>query len=277
MRRLTLLLSLPTLLIGAEPSVREMSLTTPDNYLLSGTLTVPEGRGKHPVVILVHQFRADRTGWAPLVEKLNERGLATLALDLRGHGQSIQQGGAAVSITATYMTVSETVGFDQIPSDLTLVATWLRKQKGIDGRHLGLAGSSEGAFAAMLAANKIKPAAIVALSPLGAEAFGHDARNRMITSTTRAHAALMTFAATGDKESEDNLAPLRPIYGANIRTFEGNQHGFEYLEHHSDVIAVFFAEYLLHPHTGNATDKPQQSAESTSATVLSPTPAPTAP
>lgn len=270
MRRLTLLLSLPTLLISAEPSVREMSLRTPDEYVLSGTLTVPEGRGKHPAVILVHQFRSDRKGWAPLVEKLNARGVATLALDLRGHGQSILQGGTPVSTTATDMTASETVGFNQIPSDLALVAVWLRKQKGIDGRHLGLAGSSEGAFAALLASDKIKPTAMVALSPLGAEAFGQGARDRMITATTRAHAALMAFVSTEDKETEENLAPLRPIYGSNIHSFEGDQRGFEYLEHHSDVIAVFFAEYLLHPHTGHALENPQQAAGKTSATVLTP-------
>lgn len=276
MRRLTLLLSLPTLLL-AEPTVREMSLTTPDDYVLSGTLTVPEGRGKHPAVILVHQFQSDRNGWAPLIEKLNERGLATLTLDLRGHGQSTQQGGAAVSITAAYMPSAETVGFDQIPSDLALVASWLRKQKGIDGRHLGLAGSSEGAFAALLAAGRIKPKAMLALSPLGAEAFGQDARNRMVASATRAHATLMAFASLGDKEVEDNLEPLRPIYGSNIRTFEGRQRGFEFLEHHSDVMAVFFGEYLLHPHTGLSAAQPQQApAEAPGATVLTPA-APTNP
>jgi dienelactone hydrolase len=268
MRRLTLLLSLPTLLIAAEPAAREMSVTTPDGYVLSGTLTLPDARGKHPAVILVHQFRADRKGWAPLVEKLNAHGIATLALDLRGHGQSTQQGGASVSITTTYLTASETVGFDQTPTDLTVVAAWLRKQKGIDGRHLGLAGSNEGAFAAMLASSKIKPTVILALSPLGAEAFGQGARDRMVTATTRAHAALMAFVSDGDKEAEDNLAPLRPVYGTNIRTFEESQRGFEYLEQHSDVMAVFFAEYLLHPHTGRGAEKPQQPAEKTSATVL---------
>ena len=270
MRRLTLLLTLPTLFLAAEPAAREMRLTTPDNYVLSGTLTVPEGRGSHPVVILAHQFRSDRTGWAPLVQKLNARGVATLALDLRGHGQSTQQGGAAATITSTYLTASEAVGFDQIPADLALVATWLRKQQGLDGRHLGLAGSSEGAFAALLASNKIKPTAMLALSPFGAEAFGPGARARMVAAASRAHAALMAFVATEDKETEENLAPLRPIYGSNIRTFEGNQRGFEYLENHSDVIAVFFAEYLLHPHTGQAMDKPLQAAGNTSATVLTP-------
>jgi hypothetical protein len=89
----------------------------------------------------------------------------------------------------------------------------------------------------------------------------------MVSATTRAHAALMSFSALGDKEPEDNLAPLRPLYGTNIRTFEGNQRGSEYLAVHSDVMAVFFAEYLLHPRTGRVMEKPQPAAPG-SATVL---------
>lgn len=274
MRRLALLLALPTLFLAAEPSVREMSLKTPDDHLLSGTLSVPEGRGKHPAVILVHSFRTDRTNWDALVEGLNARGVATLAFDLRGHGKSAN---AANAIAATYMTASEVAGFDQIPSDLALVAAWLRKQKDVDGRHLGLAGANEGAFAALLAANKIKPAVILALSPAGADAFGQGALDRMLASTSRAHAAVMTFSGTGDKEAEDNVAPLRPIYGSNIRTFEGNQRGFEYLEHYGDTMAVFFAEYLLHPHTGRAVEQPQQPADKTGATVLTPAAPPVTP
>lgn len=270
MRRLALLLSLPTLLFAAEPSVREMNLTTPDGYTLSGTLTVPATRGRHPAVLLVHPFQSNREGWDPLVAKLNERGLATLALDLRGHGRSLRQGEAEPSITSTYLTAAEAAGFDQIPADLTLAASWLRKQKGIDGRHLGLAGADEGAFAALLASSKLRPTVTLALSPLGAEGFGPGAQHRLVTAATRAHAALMAFVSLGDQEPEDNLAPLRPMYGSNIRGLEGRQRGLAFLETHSDVMAVFFAEYLLHPHTGKGIEKPQEAAAPPSGTVLTP-------
>lgn len=268
MHRLMLLFSLPALLVAAEPSVHEMNLTTRDGFVLSGTLKVPEGRRKHPAVILVHPFLSDRKGWDPLVEKLNARGLATLAVDLRGHGSSTQQGGDSVTVASTYLMASVAMGYDQIPSDLAMAATWLRKQKGIDGRHLGLAGANEGAFAALLASDVIKPKATLALSPAGADNFGAGARNRMAAAATRAHATLMAFVASGDQEAEGNLAPLRPIFGANIRSFEGNQRGFDYLEGHGDVMAVFFAEYLLHPHTGRAVEKAKPAEGQAPATVL---------
>ena len=270
MYRLTLLLSLPALLAAADPSVREMSLTTQDGFALSGTLRVPEGRRRHPAVILVHSFHSDRSGWDPLVEKLNARGLATLAVDLRGHGKSLQQGGDSATVTSTYLMASVAMGYDQIPADLAHVAAWLRKQKDIDGRHLGLAGAGEGAFAALLASGKIQPKATLALSPVGAENFGPDARRRMTAAATRAHATLMAFAAAEDKEAGENLAPLRPIFGANVRDFDGKQRGFDYLEDHGDVMAVFFAEYLLHPHTGRATEKAKPAEGQAPATTLTP-------
>lgn len=269
MRRLALLLSVPTLFLAAESTVTEMSLPTPDGFRLAGTLTVPEGRGKHPLVIFAHGFRSNSAAWGSLPEKLQERGLATLVLDLRGHGASTEQAGSTVSVTSDFAASSQLVAFDQIPNDLTLAANWARRQKGVDGRHVGLAGANLGAFAALMAAPKIKPATILALSPDGMDAFGRDARARMATATIRAHAAVMAFVSMEDREADENAEPLRPLYGANIRTFEGNRRGLDFLADHSDVMAVFFAEYLLHPHTGRVAEAPKVAA-APEATVLTP-------
>ena len=58
MRRSLVLLALPSLLTAAHPSVRELSLKTPDGFTLKGTLTVPAGHGRHAAVILAHQFQS---------------------------------------------------------------------------------------------------------------------------------------------------------------------------------------------------------------------------
>ena len=90
-----------------------------------------------------------------------------LALDLRGHGESAMKNGAEVRVTADFATSATAVGFDKIPADLAQAAAWLRKQPGVDGRRLGLAGSSVGAFAVLLAAPEVKPVAVLSLSPGG--------------------------------------------------------------------------------------------------------------
>jgi hypothetical protein len=41
MRHLSLLFGLPVLLSAAQPMVREVSLKTPDGFVLRGTLSIP--------------------------------------------------------------------------------------------------------------------------------------------------------------------------------------------------------------------------------------------
>jgi len=251
MRRLALLLSLPTLfsvVLAAAPESRDVTLTAADGFALQGTFTVPEGKGKFPVVILAHQFRSDRNGWAPLTEKLQQRGIATLALDLRGHGKSTQKNDKYIAVSDNFDTSAKEVGFDQIPDDLVLAANWVRKQHGVNGRRLALAGSSVGATSVLLAAPRIHPVAILALSPGG---DGH----ALASAAGKAHAALMLFAAADDKSAADTAAALRPIFGAHIRLLEGSDHGFAFLKDHSDVMSVFLAEYLTRHNYMAAPDK----------------------
>jgi dienelactone hydrolase len=240
MRRLTLLLSLPAALpclLSAAPTTREVTLQSADGFTLQGTLTLPEGKGKHPVVILAHQFRSDRSGWAPLAEKLQQRGVATLALDLRGHGASTQKNGATVTVSGDFDASAKTVGFDQIPDDLVIAAKWVRKQPGINGQRLALAGSSVGATSALLAAPRANPTAVLALSP------GGDAR-ALADAAGRAYAAVMVLATAEDKGAADAAAAIRPVLGACTRVYEGADHGFAMFKDHSDVMAVFLVEYL---------------------------------
>ena len=172
MRRLSLLLCLPALVSAAQPVVRDMTLTTPDGYVLKGALTIPPQPGPRPVVILAHQFQANGSGWKPLADLLNAKGIATLAMDLRGHGQSTQKAGQTVAVIPDFLISGQAVGFDQIPADLAQAAAWVRKQPRINPRRLALAGSSLGAFASLLAAPAIRPVAVLALSPAGQGAFG---------------------------------------------------------------------------------------------------------
>ena len=176
MRTHRLLAPLAALILAAPLAAAptDMALASADGFALKGTLTLPAAakpKAKSPVVILAHQFGSDRAGWAPLTEKLLARGIGVLALDLRGHGESAMKDGAETRITADFMTSAKAVGFDKIPADLAQADAWLRKQPGVDGRRIGLAGSSVGAFAVLLAAPEVKPVAILSLSPAGTPAF----------------------------------------------------------------------------------------------------------
>jgi dienelactone hydrolase len=227
-----------------------MALTSADGFALKGTLTLPPAKGKAPVVILAHQFGSDRTGWAPLAERLAARGIGTLALDLRGHGASIQKDGAEVRISADFMASAKAVGFDKIPADLAQAAAWLRKQPGVDGRRIGLAGSSVGAFSVILAAPEVKPIAILSLSPAGTDAFGADARERLKGALLRARTSVLVLASTGDKGAAENAQAVKDLPGVAVNVKDGSEHGFAYFQERADLMAVFFGEYLTYHHSG---------------------------
>lgn len=230
--------------MAAHPSVREFTLKTPDGYTLKGTLTVPPGQGRHAAVILAHQFRSDRAGWAPLAEQLQSHGIATLALDMRGHGQSTDRNGEGVAVGQDFMDSAKRVGFDQIPHDLELAAAWLRKQPGIDGRRLGLAGSSVGALSALLAAPKVHPIAVLALSPAGNAAFGEGTEARLKGAVSHARSAVFTLASEEDANAWQNSKALAGLPGVCSKGVAGKAHGFDFLAPHGDTMAVFLGEYL---------------------------------
>jgi dienelactone hydrolase len=263
MRLLPLLAPLATMALVAAPSdtapmaVTNMALSSTDGFALKGTLSLPpakEGRkgakAKVPVVILAHQFGADRAGWAPLVERLHARGIGTLALDLRGHGDSTLKDGATVKVTGDFAASAKAVGFDHIPADLAQAAEWLRKQPGVDGRRIGLAGASLGAFSALLAGPAVQPVAILSLSPAGSIAFGEGALGKLKDAVVHARATSLVLASSGDKEAFENTSALKDLPGVALNIKDGEEHGFAYLKERADLMAVFFGEYLAYHHTG---------------------------
>lgn len=239
----------------ADPVATEMSVTTPDGFVLKGTLALPPARGRVPVVILAHQFGSDRSGWAPLAEKLHALGIGTLALDLRGHGASTLKNGAEVKVTDDFAASAKSVDFARIPSDLAEVAAWVRRQHGVDGRRIGLAGASVGAFTALLAEPGVHPVAVLALSPAGNVAFGDQATDELKAAILKGRSSVLVMAAEGDKGAFANAQAVKGLPGVDVLATEGKAHGFALFKDHLDTMAVFFGEYLRYHHLGAAHPK----------------------
>ncbi|MFH0980996.1 MAG: alpha/beta fold hydrolase, partial [Planctomycetota bacterium] len=88
---LTTILGLAGITLAASEPVREPAhFTTEDGVEILGDFYPPAAAGRAPAVILLHIYRSDRTSWRPLIPKLHEAGFAVLALDMRGHGESVQ-------------------------------------------------------------------------------------------------------------------------------------------------------------------------------------------
>ena len=244
MRRTGLLvLALPALLAAAQPATTDMSLVTPDGFVLKGTLTIPANPGRRPVVLLAHEYQADRSGWQVLADNLNARGIATLALDLRGHGQSTHRGEATVAVTPDFLASSSAVGFDRIPGDLAQAAQWLRKQPRLDGTRLGLAGSSLGAYAALAAAPLVRPVAILALSPAGG--WGQQPGLRLARALEQARTSVFVLASEEDPEALANATAIKGVFGVYARITPGKEHGFAFLPGVTDLLGGWLGETLL--------------------------------
>ncbi|MCJ8165768.1 alpha/beta hydrolase [Pontibacter sp. E15-1] len=126
---------------------------------LAGTLTIPQGEGPHPAVLLLNgsgpQDRDETIlGHKPflvLSDYLTRQGFAVLRLDDRGVGEST--GNFALSTTADFAADAE-AAFD-----------FLRSQPGIQPKKVGLLGHSEGALvAAKVAAARPETAFVVVLA-----------------------------------------------------------------------------------------------------------------
>jgi predicted alpha/beta hydrolase len=63
-----------------------------DGWQLVGDLTVPTADDPIPAVLMLNQAAGDRVVYAKLARHLADRGIASLRLDLRGHGESTNLG-----------------------------------------------------------------------------------------------------------------------------------------------------------------------------------------
>ena len=129
---------------------------------LTGTLTIPDGKGPFPAVVLVsgsgQQNRDEELlGHKPflvLADYLTRHGIAVLRYDDRGVGGS--KGDVAKATTLDFA------------DDAEVVFDFLRKQKNIDAKRVGIIGHSEGgAIAPIVASRNSKVAFIVLLAGPG--------------------------------------------------------------------------------------------------------------
>ncbi len=134
-------------------------LTFPSGEVtLAGTLTLPEGPGPHPAVVLITGSGAqDRdeslAGHRPfllLADTLTRAGFAVLRTDDRGVG-----GSTGVLADATY---------DELADDALAGVALLRGRPDIDPARVGLFGHSEGGYLGPLAATRGDVAFVVSMA-----------------------------------------------------------------------------------------------------------------
>lgn len=158
------------LLIAALPAVAQTNtaqfvrLNTRDGVEVIGTF-YPAPTSPAPAVLLLHGLGQNRQYWDAFAKLLQQAGIASLAIDLRGHGDSIKQqtvqGPVRLDVSAF-----KPKDFQDMLIDLNAAYDWLAEQKGVNRRRIGIVGSSISAnLAVRYALFNDDVAALVLLSP----------------------------------------------------------------------------------------------------------------
>ena len=90
---LIICLLIPSIGFAQSQSVKESQITiSSSGWNLTGDLLLPKSGGEVPAVLLLHKANGDRQVYTELANELAKRGIASLRLDLRGHGASTNLG-----------------------------------------------------------------------------------------------------------------------------------------------------------------------------------------
>lgn len=224
-------------LLAAQPLVsgqttRTVHLRTTDNVGIVGTY-YPVRQPHAPAVLLVHSVERDRNVWASFAAVLQKNGLAALAIDLRGYGESTRKQTADGPVT---LDVRSFAGGDyrDMLLDVEAAVDWLQAQPELDGKHIAVIGESFGANIVLRYATINEDlAAVAALSP-GITYRG--VRTDDIISQI-SHTHLRIFVSEYDPfafESSKRLVEIRKETGTPTATNEltictGNLHGADML------------------------------------------------
>ncbi len=175
---------------------------------IHGTLTVPGGAGPHPGVVLLHMLGDNRLVWQQtgFSQELQQNGIASLAVDMRGHGET---------------------GSDQdwalAELDLQNVVNYLRQRPEI-GSVTAVVGASIGSNLALItAANMPDIQTAVLLSP-GLDYRGVTTDDRLEGYGERPLLIIASASDTYAAQSSQTLHDLA-LGDGELIVYDGSAHG----------------------------------------------------
>ncbi|MEK7388251.1 MAG: alpha/beta fold hydrolase [Elusimicrobiota bacterium] len=145
--------------VAAAPAPASVSLRSADGWTLEATYR--PARPGRPTLILAHGVGSARAEWSRLAERLALKGVGTLAVDLRGHGGSLNGPWGRADFTS-FDARSE---WPRAEADVRAAASWL-ELRGVPRESIAFGGASIGAnLAAAVAADASRAPFLLLLSP----------------------------------------------------------------------------------------------------------------
>jgi len=87
------LIFVAAMLVSTSASTAESMVNVRSgDWILIGDLSIPQSDGPLPIVLMFNKAAGDRKDYEGMARSLDDRGIASLRLDLRGHGESTNLG-----------------------------------------------------------------------------------------------------------------------------------------------------------------------------------------
>jgi dienelactone hydrolase len=225
-------------LAGSVFAVERRVVIENDGWQLIGDLLIPKSKKLIPAVILLNKANGSRKIYENLARYLAQNGIASLRVDLRGHGESVNKGKFVPFQENSPDILSNT------DTDISAVSEYLKAVKGIDKGRIGFVGASYSGEEMAVAARKHSYGkAYVALSP---GSFSEDSIGAVDTS-----GAAWLFI----KSAEERARTLKDFFSvlrrksklAQTLEIAGEKHATDVLDSNSELaemIAVWFKYHL---------------------------------
>ncbi len=186
------------------PKPQRMTVATQDNIVIVGSFTAPPDNEKHPVAILLPMYKHDHSSYDPLIPYLHRAGFAVLALDPRGHGESV---GPAELGLARRVEQRDPKLFADTYRDIEATYQWLTTQPNVDRTRLVLVGASVGCSVALdYASRDASVDGVVCLTP-GTNYLGLDSIRHVQKYGRR---PLLLLASDDEKAAAEELKKFAP-------------------------------------------------------------------
>lgn len=206
-----------------------VTILTPDRVQLVGDFVAAQGTA---AALLLHMMPAHRKSWVRFASALQTAGISSLAIDLRGHGESRSQDGRALDYQQ-FSDVEHQASRQDVQASLAFL-----ESRGIAREHIGLVGASIGANLALqqLADDPALPAAVL-LSP-GLDYRGVETGSAV--ARLRPHQTISLVASREDTysaQSVEELARRSPVR-YQLKLLDNAGHGTTMFDHAPDLIAA---------------------------------------
>ncbi|KKU13932.1 MAG: hypothetical protein UX17_C0005G0008 [Parcubacteria group bacterium GW2011_GWC2_45_7] len=211
------------------PQSQKITFTTSDGVEIVG-IYVDAGTST-PHALLLHMMPATKESYAAFAEKLRQIGISSLAIDFRGHGESVQKF-TDVSLHSTVLDYQKFSDEEQQAKilDVHAAVEWLIQNHGAVKSHLVLVGASIGANLALqyLSENSEVPAAVLLSAGLDYRSVKTEPLVRAVKPSQSVYFAASSEDMRGSGQSATEMAKI--LFDAcpckkEIKTFDGAGHG----------------------------------------------------